>query len=300
MRSLKITSVFALISVSTAQAADVVLHHQQQYQPAPVAPPVVVSSTFSWTGSYIGGQVGGILTNVSANIAEGGALDSRSDNKKWIPLREDLVPEIRGSSAGLYVGSGVNVGDGLILGVDTDVIWSGHNKGKKDVPVNSANGNGSSSRGGSSSGGGGASKLNAVLSSVNKSGASSAKGAQGAEGKTLSHTLEQEWAAAARIRIGFAVDRMMPYIAGGIASAKVREAFSMSGGKEEKSEDLVDDAKTVIGYTVGAGLDYLMTDNVVLRAEYRYSDFGKKKFAKDEVELDYAVNDVRIGVAYKF
>ncbi|WP_422614300.1 outer membrane protein, partial [Bartonella schoenbuchensis] len=39
---------------------------------------------------------------------------------------------------------------------------------------------------------------------------------------------------------------------------------------------------------------------VILRAEYRYSDFGKKSFINDNVEVDVKTNDFRVGVAYKF
>ncbi|WP_208442595.1 outer membrane protein, partial [Bartonella raoultii] len=52
--------------------------------------------------------------------------------------------------------------------------------------------------------------------------------------------------------------------------------------------------------TLGAGVDFAMTDNVLLRAEYRYSDYGKKKYFKDTAELQYRTNDFRVGVAYKF
>lgn len=60
-----------------------------------------------------------------------------------------------------------------------------------------------------------------------------------------------------------------------------------------------DDTKMMIGYTLSSSVDFAVADNVILRAEYRYSDFGKKKF-KDKIELKYKTNDLRIGVAYKF
>ncbi|WP_375608053.1 MULTISPECIES: outer membrane protein [unclassified Bartonella] len=43
-----------------------------------------------------------------------------------------------------------------------------------------------------------------------------------------------------------------------------------------------------------------MTDNVLLRAEYHYSDFCKKQFAKDEGKLGYKTNGFRVSIAYKF
>ncbi|EJF83132.1 outer membrane beta-barrel protein [Candidatus Bartonella washoeensis] len=122
--------------------------------------------------------------------------------------------------------------------------------------------------------------------------------------ETVSHTLKQNWAGATRVRIGFAADRIMPYIAGGIAYTQLQDTVSISlkkqGEQTISSKDLIDETKTMIGYTIGGGVDFAMTDNVLLRAEYRYSDFGKKKFAKEKLEINYKTNDFRVGVAYKF
>ncbi|ATP11889.1 hypothetical protein BHOIPH791_00370 [Bartonella henselae] len=122
--------------------------------------------------------------------------------------------------------------------------------------------------------------------------------------ETLSHTLKQNWAGATRVRVGFSVDRVMPYFAGGIAYAQLHDTISISIKKNDESvvtsKNLTDEKKTMIGYTLGGGVDFAMTDNVLLRAEYRYSDFGKKKFAKEKLEINYKTNDFRVGVAYKF
>ncbi|WP_156850896.1 porin [Bartonella refiksaydamii] len=127
---------------------------------------------------------------------------------------------------------------------------------------------------------------------------------QGSEVETLSHTLKQNWAGATRVRIGFAADRFMPYIAGGVAYTQLQDTISISfkkgDGKVVSSKDLADETKTMIGYTIGGGVDFAMLDNVIVRAEYRYSDFGKKKFANERLEIRYKTNDFRVGVAYKF
>ncbi|ENN91311.1 outer membrane protein [Bartonella bovis] len=118
-----------------------------------------------------------------------------------------------------------------------------------------------------------------------------------------SHTLKQKWSGTTRVRIGFAADRIMPYIAGGVAYTQIQDIFSQSvevAGKEISSFNLSDETKMMVGYTFGGGVDFAMANNLILRAEYRYSDFGKQKFAKDKLELDYKTNDFRVGVAYKF
>lgn len=127
---------------------------------------------------------------------------------------------------------------------------------------------------------------------------------QGDEVETLDHTFKQNWGGATRVRIGFAADRFMPYLAGGIAYGQFQDTISISVKDEEgtvvSSKNLTDETKTMIGYTLGGGVDFSVLDNVIVRAEYRYSDFGKKKFVKEKLEVNYKTNDFRVGVAYKF
>ncbi|GAA5098373.1 outer membrane protein [Bartonella acomydis] len=122
--------------------------------------------------------------------------------------------------------------------------------------------------------------------------------------ETLSHIFKQNWVGATRIRIGFAADRFMPYVAGGIAYGQFHDTVSISVKREDGgvivSKNLSDETKTMVGYTLGGGVDFAMLDNVILRAEYRYSDFGKKKFVEERLEIKYKTNDFRVGVAYKF
>ncbi|WP_375623803.1 porin [Bartonella sp. TT119HLJHH] len=122
--------------------------------------------------------------------------------------------------------------------------------------------------------------------------------------ETLSHTFKQNWGGATRVRIGFAADRFMPYLAGGIAYGQFQDTISVSvkdeDGRVVSSKNLADETKTMIGYTLGGGVDFSLLDNVIVRAEYRYSDFGKKKFVKEKLEINYKTNDFRVGVAYKF
>lgn len=108
------------------------------------------------------------------------------------------------------------------------------------------------------------------------------------------------WAGAVRARAGVALDRFMPYIAGGVAFGNVKNSFSLSTVDEGIS---VTQTKTLTGWTAGAGVDYAATDNVILRLEYRYTDYGKKDFdfgTDGSIENKFKTNEVRLGVAYKF
>ena len=69
-----------------------------------------------------------------------------------------------------------------------------------------------------------------------------------------------------RGRAGVAFDRLLLYATGGVAFADI-----------SSSVDFINDATfqhTRVGYTVGGGVEYALLNNVALRVEYRYSDFG--------------------------
>lgn len=101
-----------------------------------------------------------------------------------------------------------------------------------------------------------------------------------------------QWSGAVRARAGYAVDRFLPYIAGGVAFGNVKNSLSFGGNSYTAT-------KTVTGWTAGAGVDYAATDNILLRLEYRYTDFGDKDFGLG-TRSSVKSNDIRLGVAYKF
>jgi len=104
-------------------------------------------------------------------------------------------------------------------------------------------------------------------------------------------TEELNWSGAARLRLGYAADRFLPYIAGGVAFGDID--ISNDNGPGSFGD-------TFTGWTIGVGLDYAMTDNLLLRAEYRYTDFGSESFEDFESDVDLKTNEVRFGIAYKF
>jgi len=122
------------------------------------------------------------------------------------------------------------------------------------------------------------------------------------ENYTLDAKIKEKWAGATRIRVGYAVDRWLPYIAGGVAYAKVDSKFAAGYANSDNALTSMNGSDTMTGWTIGAGVDYAITQNIVARLEYRYSDFGDKDYSNDDgnYRVDYKTNDVRVGVAYKF
>lgn len=112
------------------------------------------------------------------------------------------------------------------------------------------------------------------------------------------------WDGAARLRVGYAIDRFLPYIAGGVAGADFRWRPFYPTDHAVPHDD------TLWGWTIGAGIEYAITDNIIARVEYRYSDYGdvrkvdyKPAAIADGGYHDTAnlkTNDVRVGIAYKF
>lgn len=122
----------------------------------------------------------------------------------------------------------------------------------------------------------------------------------------LTATVESKlrWSGAVRARAGVAVDRFLPYIAGGVAFGSVKNSVSLSDGVDSISASA---SKTLTGWTLGGGVDYAATDNLIFRLEYRYTDYATANFSADNdgfgfdsVRNKFKTNAIRLGVAYKF
>ncbi|WP_455466537.1 outer membrane protein [Bartonella sp. B39] len=266
-------SIFSLTLVSAVQAADFTIPEH------PV--PIVTVPAFSWEGFYFGGQIGGFSSKVNSSYLRDQSVG------KWIPIRKELLPKLSGFVGGVYAGYNVDVDNGFIIGIDTDVMWS-YKKDTKDIKSPKKD------------------KTAVVSKELRKTGSieNLMEDDRVMPGQVVHHTLKQKWFGAARVRIGFSADHIMPYVAGGIAYTQLRNIYEMTDDTTSRaviSHDLQhDEKKKMIGYTIGGGIDFAMTDNFIVRAEYRYSDYGKKKLANEKVEINYKTNDFRVGVAYKF
>jgi outer membrane immunogenic protein len=113
---------------------------------------------------------------------------------------------------------------------------------------------------------------------------------------------EIDWTASVRGRVGYAFGNVMPYIAGGVTFAGVNFPYVLPGSPGITH----DNQQTRIGWTAGAGLEYAVFNNLILRGEYRYTDLGEK-FEVKRVGAGIHFSDTsvtnhefRAGVALKF
>ncbi|WP_254474298.1 outer membrane protein [Bartonella sp. B1098] len=293
-------SIFSFISSSIVQAADVVAP-EEPVHPVHVVSEVIASSSFSWAGFYFGGQIGGFSSKVSGTTRDVEIPlypSEEGKNKPWLPLEKQYTPELSGFVGGLYAGVNFDLGNNLIVGLDTDILLTE----KKNTKTKFQAGESSTDESGTeetSPGGSGTGTEGTEEKSLKKVKLVNLESKEEKNSLTFNHTLKQKWTGATRVRVGFSAGRVMPYIAGGVAYGQFENILSTVITGNSPFNKTVDTTKTMIGYTLGGGVDFAMTDNLVARAEYRYSDFGKKKF-KDEIEVKYKTNDFRAGIAYKF
>lgn len=110
---------------------------------------------------------------------------------------------------------------------------------------------------------------------------------------------KMKWNGAVRARVGYAYDRVLPYIAGGVSFGEYEFGLNDTSGRTIFSEK-----PTMTGYNIGGGVEYAATDHLILRAEYRYTDFGSKTFhglwGEETAKIKLSTHDVRVGLAYKF
>ncbi|OQM74674.1 outer membrane protein [Manganibacter manganicus] len=119
-------------------------------------------------------------------------------------------------------------------------------------------------------------------------------GTSGTLSNFIPTSFKMSWNGAVRGRIGYAVGRFLPYIAGGVSFGGYKISLEDKGVSTHRS--------TLVGWNIGAGLGYAVTDNVTLRAEYRFTDLGSDKFSAFAfpAKFDLKTHDLRLGIAYKF
>lgn len=113
----------------------------------------------------------------------------------------------------------------------------------------------------------------------------------GVEGDAGRLSVDQGLNGSLRARAGIALDQFLLYGTGGAALSNV-----------ELSRGGTEDDQALWGWTVGAGAEAMVTDNVTARVEYRYTDYMDETFSVGggDVDSDLSTHSVRAGVGLKF
>jgi outer membrane immunogenic protein len=107
-----------------------------------------------------------------------------------------------------------------------------------------------------------------------------------------------DWLASLRLRAGFAWDRTLIYATGGLAVGGAELTFV-----DNELGTLVDEDKTLWGYTIGGGLEFALSDALSARVEYRWTDLGDIDGDDGEgssAEADVQFHAVRAGISWHF
>ena len=103
-----------------------------------------------------------------------------------------------------------------------------------------------------------------------------------------------------RARLGYAIDRFLPYITGGVAYGKTGTDVTVFGFSPLSA------STTSWGWTIGAGGEFAVTNNWTFKAEYLYVDLGNSDVQATVVAPGVVIgNDSKFhtfkaGVNYKF
>lgn len=234
---------------------------------APYVPPVPV---FTWTGFYIGLNAGYNWGNSDLTLYSGPAYSG------YIPGK--IKTDNDGFTGGIQAGYNWQMNQ-FVLGVEGDWVWLDSGK----------------------------------TSTGTVAYAGGYPGAVGGASVTSTGKIGADWLATLRGRVGYAIDRWMIYGTGGFAWANVKSSSSLSasyvngGGLstvdlwQGKNDD------TRFGWTIGAGVEYAITNNFTTKLEYLYYDLGSKNYAviggtlpatSAKAKIDGSI--VRAGLNYKF
>ena len=278
-RWLKGVAVAALTAVGTmaAQAADLPTRKE-----APA--PIFVPPPFTWTGFYIGVNAGGIWPSGGRDASlfdpsfagDGGFINAGFPGG----LGSQSAGFLGGGQAGYNWQTGA-----FVLGVETDFDGSTLSKSFNNVGAPFA-GPAATALG-----------LNGDFLTVN--------------GKN-----SLTWLGTTRARLGFVAtpdNRLMIYATGGVAYGGGNSQFtvfdattgSLFSGNPSSSR---------VGWTIGGGVEYAITNNITIKGEYLYADLGSTKFTTTpngfaaanfpgvvaSGKIDWNASIFRAGVNYKF
>jgi outer membrane immunogenic protein len=107
---------------------------------------------------------------------------------------------------------------------------------------------------------------------------------------------KETWISTVRGRVGYAMDRWLPYVTGGLAYGNMYMQ-GPAGGSENK---------TKAGWTAGAGVEWAFNGPWSTKLEYLYVDLGSATcgmancgLATDET-VKFKANILRVGLNYRF
>lgn len=128
---------------------------------------------------------------------------------------------------------------------------------------------------------------------------------------TTTATSQIEWLATFTGRAGYAFDRTLFYVKGGIAAAETKDNFTLSSPSVFGPQffDLGTKNNTQVGWTIGGGIEHAFAPNWSAKIEYNYVDLGTTSenfnvFGLDSLtfrqDIEHKLQIVKVGANYRF
>lgn len=103
-----------------------------------------------------------------------------------------------------------------------------------------------------------------------------------------------------RARFGYAFDHTMIYITGGYTGANLQGSVSDFSSRPNL---YVSQSAYLNGYVIGTGLEFALTRNISVKAEYLFSDYASSGLfsgTADSINSGLLVSTIRAGINYHF
>lgn len=115
-------------------------------------------------------------------------------------------------------------------------------------------------------------------------------GYTGIDYRGFSDTFRQKWLGSGRLRAGYAFDRFLPFVTGGLAYTT--GTMKTATGKDDQAH---------FGYVIGAGVEAMLTDRVSARVEFLHYGFGSQTYSVPAARRTSVQNNLlRFGMSYRF
>lgn len=274
------TAAFAAMAASSvASAADMAPRYTK-------APPAMVE-IWNWTGFYIGGNAGYSWGRANADVSyfnpvTGAAIVAPAGSITNAGFNMD------GGIAGGQAGYNWQTGS-WVWGVEADIQWSGE-KGHGVYSCAATTPTGGVCFPG----------LTAQLPA-------------GVTGTGLAFDQKLEWFGTARLRGGWlASPRTLLYVTGGLAYGSIKTSASLTGVNAFGVAVSVagSNTDTRVGWTIGGGIEGMITQNWTAKLEYLYMDLGgfsggtlslaPAALVATRVDTNFTDHILRAGLNYKF
>lgn len=263
------------IAVVSSMAAGAVAADLPSRKYAPVAP-IIVAPAFTWTGFYVGLNAGyGFSDSQIGRVAL--RNDAGPGYAAWA-TDDGSFSQWSNKRSGSFVGGG-QIGynyqiDAMVIGLEADINYA-------DI-------------------------------SSERSGFNRGRGYYDSESIVAKSSVN--WFGTLRARVGALVnDRLLIFATGGLAfgGVEVSGRYIYGDGRTDRGIG-GKRSSTRTGWTLGAGLEYAITDNLTLKGEYAYVDLGSKthRFSENYQNLNNiyytSARDeahfhvIRAGLNYRF